>query len=788
MIILQLMTLYCIAYFISLLMNRIFHMRYDKTILCCGIWGGFPRQKRTLNLAKIKMLGRENVTRGRDSCGFYYGGNIQKGTEKEKEFDDFLKLRIIEKGELYPMFLGHTRSASPGITGGYSAFNAHPFEFDNLVLTHNGVIYNIAELLEKYEVDAEGLNVDSHKLGKIIADKGLNVLHDYVGYAALAFMLKDQPEVGYLYHGKSHEMLVGNKVSELCMEERPLHYMQTKEGVYYSSEKDPLMMIRESEDEIPKVLPYNKVYKIVNGLFKVDEKEIYNVDREQNNIKIDDFKFKSYTTYNNSNNFFNKGGQHGRTATNSNFRNSSDLQIIKSPADLPERSMIWNEALPKRATTKINICFNWKSRFWIKKGNITEIELAEGLYYLNKKGELSTVNSVGAKAYYFYKGVMLKGAKNYQDLLSELRGKYTQRACALTREMDKCNIAYYLAPDSAFPVTCLEEEGGSVHKTWKQLWFGDKTDKRENKLSLTLMPKFSSRTYVIENGYLVQIKSSDKNDKKLFDDDETETKNKAQSKALVLEMFPEKYHDRKQMIRNAMHSVFDAKDAILENEDALWVTTEIVKDLFRVDYNYDLTGQDPGVLEFNIDAYIQECINSNITMMENLPDHYDLEKYLMDFEVHLDGLFSADETKTKPEDDSVNADSDDASDTEGYLAYVDRMKKENSEKKTHFMNDKVTPENEDKILENEQTLKDMSKFIDNELYLDVIKRKFEDVKSVTEQLSNLGDVFQSLDTEENDEFVNDVALTIYKTSENLVNEINLLTEKYGLKIPKVILK
>jgi hypothetical protein len=638
----------------------------------CGIFGHFPTSGKGANIMKIKVLGLDNIERGRDSCGYYYGGNIHKGVEKFKEFDKLIQDHIITMGDQYPLFLGHTRSASPGIAGGYSAFNAHPFECGDLVLTHNGVIYNINQLAEEFDVDIKDLNVDSHKLAKIISETGLDVLNRYVGAAALAFTLKTEPSVGYIYHGKSNEKSFAAAATngKMCFEERPLYIMQTPEGLFYSSKKEGLLMIRESEEEEPIQLDHNIVYKVVNGIFSEEPEYTTAVVRIDNNLKTDEFKNKPVTsTYSGGGqgNIFTKGVTQtmGGIKKPAHIYANNKLTVAYKSDVAPSTGLVWKESMPLRARVKTNICFYWKGRYWIKKAESTEPVLANGSFVLDKKGFITVVDAFESSTYIFYNGIMMKSAEVYMKMLKDIEKEGALKAFAVENKKTS-NVAYFLSKYSKYAIPNLEEEATTVRDDDRFRWF--EKDTFEPIKALRLQPKFSSRTYVIKDGYLVSISSSDKQDTMLFDvpmdlsdPDEDAVSDKSneldehltrmqtasRQKASTGEYpsAPELFADRKAEVRVAFNSIFDHEDWIYKkSSDVLDILKMIIRDIFLLDYGYNLDNKQE--LDNYTSEFISEAVRSEITLIDNMPPGYDLDKYLTNFyDDAMKGVFEEDLTE-----------------------------------------------------------------------------------------------------------------------------------------------
>lgn len=91
----------------------------------CGIFGQATNSPKKINEYKVKMLGMYNETRGRNSCGITYDGEIYHGLDKDKLWTDFIKGRKF-RATKFPIMFGHTRQSS---VGAINHFNSHPFGF-----------------------------------------------------------------------------------------------------------------------------------------------------------------------------------------------------------------------------------------------------------------------------------------------------------------------------------------------------------------------------------------------------------------------------------------------------------------------------------------------------------------------------------------------------------------------------------------------------------------------------------------------------------------------------------
>jgi predicted glutamine amidotransferase len=255
--------------------------------LNCGLFGWSGKDVKKFNKDKFDKLGILNVERGKSSCGIAFDGDIQIGIDSEKLYYDFIVGREI-KPQRFPVVIGHTRQSSVGIV---NLFNAHPFGFgDNngdfiFIGAHNGTLKNYKDLAKQYEVDETIESYHYNKDGKetvvkrdkidseilleiIYKHKNFKVLSEYIGGAALVFTDTTNPNVLYLFKGKSKDY----KSSNYETTERPLFvYVENKNSMYFSSLEDTLKTIGGNDDNIIDI-DSNTVYKITNGDFINAEK------------------------------------------------------------------------------------------------------------------------------------------------------------------------------------------------------------------------------------------------------------------------------------------------------------------------------------------------------------------------------------------------------------------------------------------------------------------------------------------------------------------------------------
>ena len=147
----------------------------------CGIVGIITKNKYGFghNEGKLftNMLQMDSI-RGEDSTGVFgvdSTGKIDliKGDTngwqftKCKNYTDF-ESRIFST---YQIVIGHNRAATKG---SITPENAHPFKEDNIILVHNGTIFNQDELDKSVEVDSHAI---TKALAKADAKTALNQIH-----------------------------------------------------------------------------------------------------------------------------------------------------------------------------------------------------------------------------------------------------------------------------------------------------------------------------------------------------------------------------------------------------------------------------------------------------------------------------------------------------------------------------------------------------------------------------------------------------------------------------------
>lgn len=259
-----------------------FILKRNHNALFCGIVGFSSKKKSNPDKLALLML-HNSLKRGEDNTGVYTPEDgVCKSTKNATEF---LSEYDMPRTNL---FIGHVRKSS---VGSKIVQNAHPFEFDNIVLVHNGTLNNHWQMLREAGIDQKEFNTDTQVLAKLLDNdskkeqKVFSTLSEYQGFAALLFTDKRQPEILYAYRNS----------------DRPLFHGLYEGSLYISSLKESLEIIKCTDiDEFP---PYY-LHTIKNGkvLESIYYKEktssfsqtaayghITNVKYKNNDSNIEDF-------------------------------------------------------------------------------------------------------------------------------------------------------------------------------------------------------------------------------------------------------------------------------------------------------------------------------------------------------------------------------------------------------------------------------------------------------------------------------------------------------------------
>lgn len=484
----NMVNLIIIILILSTLRNIIYNNPMD--ILCCGIWGGSSKKGKKLDIAKLVILGLYNRTRGTDSCGYYFNGNLVKGIEKESDFKDFLAKNPLTRGELPgDVFMGHARKSSSGY--GKDLENAHPHDVGELIQTHNGTISNIWNLAKSKEFEYPTGTVDSIVLANLIQKEGYGVLNEYKGHAALTHVFKEDPETLYLYHGASRTSNETNK--DTVWEERPLYYCELSEGLYYSSLEEALIVIANGKAEV-KILPHNNVYPVHQGKLKSSIKKI---ERQNMNV-VETYVYPknpvASSTYQHNRREEYWKGKNGFFQMNKVKELPFDEKML-----IDTTPSIWLEPKPKDLKEYKEVIY-WKGRHMRVGMEFKKQEMVESYYLLNGQycidRESKILNTENEKkyskaafaTYYFVRGIMMRDEKAYNECKN------------VTLEQVYRGIASSFSVFSKYPVSHIFGEAVEAKTAERHKWYQNAI-----RYSGTFIPKFNARRYGINAGYLSDI-------------------------------------------------------------------------------------------------------------------------------------------------------------------------------------------------------------------------------------------------------------------------------------------
>lgn len=730
-----------------LIVHFLYHILFKpkQTTLNCGLFGGsFNQPINELMMEKLKLLGLLNMSRGKDSCGYYNGDVLIKGTGKNKEFYDLVVSNGVEyntKGE-NNIFIGHTRSASVGFN--LNEANAHPFNIkDKLILAHNGTISNIDYLCTEHEIDDTDLHVDSLALGHLLLKCSYKILEEYVGGAALSIHRIKEPDVMYLYHGHSRQ---STSTYVESVEERPLFWMKAAVGIYYSSLKSSLEYIRNPQtDEEPETVPHNMIFRIRKG--KIADKPVSIIDRSRINEKVEIKKYEAPVRSYNSHTHF---AQQGHFPLSKRYQDAANSQLDIFKGDSLN---ILEETIPTKNYNKKGFVFFLYGRYWEEFGKI-----CEGYYTLDKKtGEVLKDDSSSYLAikYFFFKGVMINRIADINRIKNLVDLKTGHDYCSLT--YDTFNFAKYISEYTDYPVTNMQNECISPEmRKDKILWYlGGKLAAEGSKRAFT--PKFSDRDYHYFGGKLIKVKTTNNQiafkhaieDAVVVEDTTDAEINKLINSAIT-------YSDEVNKAANRFHELYSTHDNAVVTlggycMDALdFYMEDIVTEILMVEYTSKLGATlIRELIEHSIDkkVSIYSLLDPNVESIESYlndvmhqpePDEDDAPNNIMDKAFENDIEL---ENRIANQIDSYS----DATNPNYHIDEVDDLTKLQEELKDEEIGQKLQ-DMEDKLTKDEERQMEEQEASD---LLDKLLPVFKDIKKLESeyQLLNQCDLAQSISQE-----------------------------------------
>jgi hypothetical protein len=514
-------------------------------ILACGLFGACGLN---IDYSKLITLGVANDSRGGDGNGYYNGHNLIKGVDLLRRFENHVKEAPLVKARDSKVFIGHTRKATHGK---HTSENTHPFligtkESGQIILAHNGQIFNTTQMCEKYDVDATGVDVDSKILAMLIQKVGAEtILKEYKGYAALIWTDLREPDSLYMYHGASQEYTYNNAKVE---EERPLFYIQLRNTIYFSSLVEPLKLIRENRKQKPYVVPVNKIIRLRNGMFSG---KLIPIEREKTNIGLHAFRFPaSTTTYPPTTHSAPYANNHHRRAYDDdvwsdgsyNARMNDDKNYTGYTTGFKNGEVVKRTA-PVIPATALNIhvmhniaaklmpksdIFWYGGRYYLRPTPVSDPVLAEGTLYVDKDMQIferhvhivqrsTDVNlglvpktkiienalgrKVSAELKCFFKGILMKSTDSYETV----HGRLIKGAADMLDSQLKnpsVNTASILSHYSMYPITLLPNESDAITNfDSRKVWYHD----GRPATCTGLKPQMSMWNITIREGSLLSV-------------------------------------------------------------------------------------------------------------------------------------------------------------------------------------------------------------------------------------------------------------------------------------------
>lgn len=386
----------------------------------CGLFGFIGYGQQPLDKLALLALGCNNDSRGGDSCGLFIDGEVEYGVDQTKLFTNFYQQSILlQQTQKAEVVLGHCRKAS---VGKVNLDSAQPVVITNddgevdFVMIHNGTILNYGELADKYLTEVDPNLTDSQIMAWIVYFHGTQVLSEYLGagmFIWVDYRTPNRKPSVFCFKGASPT----SAYVTTMLEERPLYYVCTEQGLWFSSLSPILKMIAYLNHTECIDLPTNQVLLLNHQPGILGQLETY--DRTK--------LFQKSTMYNN--------GYKTITHTPTSSSTSSQTSLTNSPSfyGYPYDEEDWDsyyEQLNTQSnpaqTTAINLPVA-TTKPTIDLKNVTvdgKIEfrgmryylganLAHGCYILDDQGNIDYKTG---HIFYFYAGILVYGKTIYEIL------------------------------------------------------------------------------------------------------------------------------------------------------------------------------------------------------------------------------------------------------------------------------------------------------------------------------------------------------------------------------------
>lgn len=175
--------------------------------LNCGLVGFSGKDPFNINLIRT-LLWHNSQTRGKDATGIFSPSNgVKKDVKEAKDFFRESDFKNFKEGD--NLLLAHVRKATVGAKD--NPDSAHPWDFGDIIMMHNGTLVNYEELAGKYNIDK--YTVDSQVLGMAIQDnfktgEPFKVLSEYTGAAATVVYHKERDSM-FVYRDEERTLFRG---------------------------------------------------------------------------------------------------------------------------------------------------------------------------------------------------------------------------------------------------------------------------------------------------------------------------------------------------------------------------------------------------------------------------------------------------------------------------------------------------------------------------------------------------------------------------------------------------